>query len=117
MTDKKKWTEALIGRSIISADATSGVMLLSDGARLIFDRENADCCSWIRLDKMRACDNVITAVTIEDDETEERGGDYRARVVVLTEAAALTVVEAEGNVGSGYYLHGFALDVRVVSPS
>lgn len=104
--------DALVGKSVISADKTTGLMLLSDGTRLRFDTSNQDCCSYINLTKLRTTDSVITAARVEDD---DRGvGPYRAWVHVVTEAGELNIAEAEGDASNGYYLHGFALDVTVL---
>lgn len=105
--------DRLIGQSI--TEAHEDTLVLSDGTRLVFDREDSDCCSWIGLETLRPCPNIITAAFVEDNEHETGWqGDYKAWIRVVTEAGELNVAEADGNASSGYYLHGFALGVRVV---
>jgi len=108
------YLQHLVGKSVISADKTTGEMLLSDGSKLIFDRENSDCCSYIELSRMRTTDAMILSAEERDDEGDDGEGDYNAWVHVVTEAGELNLVEAEGDASNGYYLHGFALNVKVV---
>lgn len=106
------YLEHLVGKSVVSADKTTGEMLLSDGSKLIFDRSNSDCCSWIDLTELRTTDAMILSATEED--TDEGEGGYDAWVHVVTEAGDLRIAEADANASNGYYLHGFALNVKVV---
>lgn len=108
----KNYLEHLVGKGIASADAKTGEMLLSDGSRLIFDTSNSDCCSYIELIELRTTDALILSAEEQDDDTGE--GGYNAWVHVVTEAGELNIAEAEGNASNGYYLHGFALSVKVM---
>lgn len=110
----ENYLDHLVGKSIVSADATTGEMLLSDGSKLIFDTSNSDCCSYIALQDLRTTDAMILSAEEGDDDTGE--GAYSAWVHVVTEAGELNIAEAEGDASNGYYLHGFALNVRVVKP-
>lgn len=108
--------EHLIGKSVVSA--TVDTLTLSDGSRLQFEREEYDCCTSIELRSLSTTDNVITAAEYRDNEDETGGeGEYKAWLHVVTEAGELNIAEAEGNAGNGYYLHGFALGVKVLPAS
>jgi hypothetical protein len=109
---RENYLDHLVGKSVISADKTTGEMLLSDGSKLIFDRTNDDCCSWIALSKMRTTEAMI--LSAEERDTDEGEGGYTAWVHVVTEAGELNLVEADADASNGYYLHGFALGVKVV---
>lgn len=106
--------ELLVGQRVI--DATEDTLTLSDGTKLRFERTADDCCSWLKLQALATTDNIITAARYGDNEDEAFGegeGEYRAWIHVITEAGELNIAEAEGDLGSGYYLHGFALHVTV----
>lgn len=110
--DRDELLNHFVGKSIVSADIDTGMMVLSDGTTLEFEKEAFDCCSWIELTSLRTTPNIITAASIEDDETDGTG-PYRAWLHVVTEAGELNVAEARGDASNGYYLHGFALAVTV----
>jgi hypothetical protein len=102
----------LIGRKVVAIDYPS--LTLDDGSVLTFDTENDDCCSYIELKRLTATDHVITAASFMDNEDETGGeGPYRASLYVLTEAGGVHLAEADGDASNGYYLHGFALGVKV----
>jgi hypothetical protein len=106
------WTKALIGHSI--PFVTENSLVLDDGTRIEFT-DNYDCCSWADLNKLRTCDNVITDVRIEDDDSGE--GSYSAWVYAVTDKGGVEIVNQDSNASNGYYLHGFALKVRVIPVS
>lgn len=106
------WDDILVGHSIVEADEKTGTLVLDDGARLVIDKENSDCCSWIELTTLRPTTNIITAVTVENTDDDE--GEYDAWVTVLTEDGPVTIAEAKADASNGYYLHGFALAVKYV---
>jgi hypothetical protein len=106
------YLEHLVGKSIISADPATGEMILSDGSKLFFDTYNSDCCSWIELTDLKTTDAMI--LSAEEQDTDEGEGGYSAWVHVVTEAGDLNIAEADADASSGYYLHGFALGVKVV---
>jgi|SRR3569623_115608 len=109
---EEQFREELIGQSI--ASVTEDTLTLSNGRRLQFDQDNSDCCSWIELKKLAACENLITSVEIDDSEDEDFQG-YSAWINVIAEDGTITrIAEAEGNPGNGYYLHGWALPVRLI---
>ena len=106
--------DMLIGKSVVSANMETGTLVLSDGTRIQFDLEVNDCCSWLNLTVLRMTPNIITAATLEDDQDQMGEGPYRAWLRVLTEAGDLNIAEADGDATTGYYLHGFALGVRIL---
>lgn len=109
------WNELLVGKSVASARRTDngGELTLSDGTIVGF-KDASDCCSWIEVTDIAGTDNIITSAEEWDDEARgEYGETYSARLVVLTEAGEFNLVEAKGNPGNGYYIHGFGLDVYV----
>lgn len=110
------WDDALVGRSIVDADTEKARLTLDNGAVIEFDRENSDCCSYVELTCLRATNNVITKVEIKDNEDETGGeGEYKAWMQVLTDSGeVIKIAEMDGNASNGYYLHGFALGVRLV---
>jgi hypothetical protein len=111
------WLEHLTGKSVVFASLEAGVLVLSDGTRLVFDKENSDCCSGIDLTELATTENVITAAEFQDNEDETNGeGEYLAWVRVVTESGELSIAEAVGDASNGYHLHGFALGVTVVPP-
>lgn len=111
-------TRRLVGNSIVSADVSTGRLVLSDGTVLQVAASNDECCSFVNLTALRTVGNVITAVRLEDEDGAGESlasSPYRAWVSVLTDAGELVdVAEAAGDATSGYYLHGFALPVTVV---
>ena len=114
-TTSDRLLDVLVGKSVVSADVETGTLVLSDGTRVEFDLTVNDCCSWVDLAALRTTPNVITAATLEDDEDETGGeGPYRAWLRVVTEAGELNIAEADGDATNGYYLHGFALGVRIL---
>lgn len=112
--DGNDWVGVLVGKSIVAANMTTGTLSLSDGTVLEFDKENSDCCSWIELAALATTANIITAAKVETTDDDE--GPYTAWVHVVTEAGELRVVEANADASNGYYLHGFALGVKVTTP-
>ena len=110
------WLAVLVGKSVVAADLVEGRLTLSDGTILEFDLENYECCSWVELTGLATTVNVITAAELRDTEDDSMPNDYQAWVHVVTEAGELRLVEAVGNASSGYYLHGFALNVKVIPP-
>jgi hypothetical protein len=111
------WLKYLLGKSVTFASLEAGVLVLSDGTRLVFDKENWSCCSQVDLTGLATTANVITAAELQDDEDEaDPVGEYRAWVHVVTEAGELNLAEADGDASNGCYLHGFALGVTVVPP-
>lgn len=109
-----EWTDVLIGRKVVAVDEST--MTLDNGVKIRFDDES-DCCSYVELASLATTNNVITAVTVGDNEEETGGeGPYRAWVHVVTEACELNIVEQIGDASNGYYLHGFSLGVTVTKP-
>lgn len=112
MTD---YLKHLIGKTVINADVKTGEMLLSDGSKLIFDKHVDDSLAWIHLTDLHATEAMILSAKEEDDETGDCEGEYRTWVHIVTESGvSMKLAEAEGDASNGYYLHGFALDVKVV---
>lgn len=115
--------DELIGHRVVEASMEDGTLTLDNGVRLEFQKNVADCCSWVKLTALATTDNVITDARFRDDEQTEPGppyfNSYRAWLHVITESGEINevrIAEAEGHVGNGYYLHGFGLDVRVIHP-
>ncbi len=113
--DRETFAEHMVGKSIVRVEPDTGEMWLSDGTTLVFDKFNDECCTSIELVDMLAVPHMIMAAGVGDDETAGMG-EYKAWVWVLTQAGQFRVVEADGDAGNGYYLHGFALGVRVYGP-
>lgn len=113
------WDELLVGHAIVSADTERGRLTLDNGFVLKFEKENADCCSWVELSCLRATNNIITKVEVKDTEDETGGeGSYEAWMQVVTDSGEVVkIAEMVGDASNGYYLHGFALGVRVIPPS
>jgi len=105
-------SEHLVGQTVVAAEL--GVLSLSDGTRLVIDKENSDCCSWIELTGVNPTEGLITSVKV--DNTDDYEGEYKAWISVVTEAGELNIAEADADATNGYYLHGFALDVTVYAP-
>lgn len=104
--------DALVGTNIIST--TEDTLVLSNGTHLKFDKFNSSCCTSIELVNLSSSGGKILSAGIKDNEDETEGeGAYKTWIWVLTEAGELNVVEADGDAGNGYYLHGFALDVDI----
>jgi hypothetical protein len=110
--EQPEWTQHLLGKSVVNAELTQagGELTLSDGSKLRF-QDDSDCCSWIEVTKVATTDNIITHAEVVD--TDEDEGGYEAKLVVLTEAGEVNLVEADASAGTGYYLHGFALGVSI----
>lgn len=107
--------EHLVGKSVVAADQNT--LTLSDGTIMQFDESADDCCSYLELTRLATTENIITAASFGDNEDETGGeGAYRAWLHVVTEAGELNIAEAEGDASNGYYLHGFALGVKVTVP-
>lgn len=105
-------TTLLVGHRIV--DASSDTLWLDNGTQMRFEHSITECCSQVRLVRLAATENIITAATVADDEHATGGeGAYRAWIQVVTEAGEFRVAEADGDAGTGYYLHGFALGVTV----
>jgi hypothetical protein len=108
-------TEKLVGHKIVRASLADATLTLDDGTVLKFDRENSDCCSYLELMTLHTTDNLITSARFEDDEEDLGEGSYSAWLTVITETGdQYAVAEASGSLGSGYYLHGFALNIEVI---
>lgn len=114
--EREELTKMLVGRSIVEASTEDAILVLDNGTRLEFDRSNSDCCSYIDLTCLRATNSIITDAKFQSkyEDGYEGEGAYKTRLHVLTEAGPVDVAEAEGNASNGYYLSGFALDVRVI---
>jgi hypothetical protein len=110
------WDDILVGRTIVEADTGHARLTLDNGAVIEFDRSNDDCCSYVELTRLRATNNVITKVEVKDNEDETGGeGAYKAWMQVLTDSGeVIKIAEMDGNASNGYYLHGFALGVRLI---
>jgi hypothetical protein len=111
--DRPALSDLLIGQQVVAT--TTDTLTLSNGVRLQFDTYDSDCCSQIKLTKLATTDNIITAVTVDDNEDETgHEGEYKAWIHVVTEAGELNIAEADGDASNGYYLHGFALGITVL---
>lgn len=132
--DPKAGLEAvLVGRRIVAAEFTEvggdAVLVLDSGTRLRVDGHAADCCSRAELVSVATCDNIITAVDIV--ETDERvghvdpgldpGTEYvwletleRTRIIVITDGGPVEIINSITDPSSGYYLHGWSLDVTIL---
>jgi hypothetical protein len=110
------WVKALIGKSIVSTEMGEheGRLVLSDGTALVIQANMSDCCSYLNLTSLATTENIITAADIRDTD----GGieEYSTWIHVVTEAGEFKVAEADGDAGNGFYLHGWELDVEVVTP-
>lgn len=108
------WVQELIGTRIVSSDLEKGTMVLDNGTVLSIATSNSSCCTWIELTDLIESSGLITNAKLDDDDKGD--GEYKAWVHIITEAGINIAIEAEGNAGNGYYLHGFALDVIVTKP-
>lgn len=102
-----------MGHRVVSASTEDATLELDNGVKIIFDRENSDCCSWIELSRLATVDNIITDAGFRGDAEE---GPYEAELYVVTEAGEFNVAEAVADASNGYYLHGFALGAQVIFP-
>jgi hypothetical protein len=101
----------LVGRRVVHATETT--LTLDNGVGLQFDTSNSDCCSFIELERLNTVPNIISSAKFESPDDDE--GEYKAWIHVLTETGdEYKVAEADGNASNGYYLHGFALGVKLV---
>ena len=108
--------DVFVGKSVVRASMEDGTLELSDGTVVEVSKENDDCCSWIELVGLSTTDHIITHAEYGDDEDETGGeGGYKAWIRVITEAGELNIAEADGDASNGYYLHGFALGLRVIN--
>jgi hypothetical protein len=106
----------LVGNYITGA--TEDTITLSSGAVLQFDTEADCCCSYIELTSLASSTSLISSAKFEDNEDETGGeGKYKAWIHVITAADELNIAEADGDASNGYYLHGFALPIRLVQPA
>lgn len=106
----------LIGRKVVEASMVDATLTLDNGVKLRFDRDADSCCSWVQLTGLFAADHIITSVRVDDNEDDEGEGEYKAWIQVVTEAGPINIATADGNASNGYYLHGFALGVTVITP-
>lgn len=123
----------LVGRKIVATEFTEvgqdAFLILDNGTRLRVDGHAHDCCSFAELVSVATCDNLITSVQIE--ETDERvehvdpgldpGTEYvwletleRTRIIVITDGGPVEIINSITDPSSGYYLHGWSLDVTVL---
>lgn len=123
----------LVGRKIVATEFTEvgrdAVLILDNGTRLRVDGNASDCCSWSNLVSVATCDNIITSVQIEetDEEVVHTGGKRRdgnpftwtetlerTRITVITDGGPVEIINSITDPSSGYYLHGWSLDVTVL---
>jgi hypothetical protein len=105
----------LVGHQIVDAYREQGFgwLKLDDGTLIQIDEDQSDCCSYSDLTKITTTDNLITAVSLVDDDDPESGYRERARIQVVTESGIVDVAECITDPSSGYYLHGWSLGITV----
>ena len=122
--------DRLIGTKIVRVDdtkhcvpsgnGTSGYerwVHLSDGTVLGVEIGARECCSYLELKELSTVDNVIMSWRKESHyhEGTHGKGPYTSQIVVVTkDGQTSAIARAEGDASNGYYLTGWALDVRVV---
>lgn len=127
--------DRLIGTRIVQVDDTehsipsdygsSGYerwMHLSDGTVLGVETGADDCCSYLDLKELVTTDHIITSWREESHYpspdwagASEASGPYTSQIIVVTEDGQTSAIaRADGDASNGYYLTGWALDVRVV---
>lgn len=110
--------EHLVGQSVVEASMEDATLVLSNGVRITFNREEHDCCSSVSLRSLHTTDNIITAAELRDTEDETGGeGPYEAWLYVVTaDGKAASIAEVDGDASNGYYLHGFGLGGTIAFP-
>lgn len=112
---EKSIKKLLLYRKIIKAekvDEQTGVLTLDNGTKLIVEgNEGCGGCGngWFYLDELNECDNAITNVKCE---IEESGEDYVYNIFVFAEDKQINCVQYSGY-DNGYYGVGYDLFVRV----
>lgn len=131
--DPKAGLEAvLVGRKIVATEFTEvggdAILILDNGTRLRVDGHAADCCSFAELVSVATCDNIITAVDIVETEEDVEHVDLysdgttypwretleRTRIIVITDGGPVEIINSITDPSSGYYLHGWSLDVTML---
>lgn len=109
--------ELLVGRRVIAAE--DGVLTLDDGTRAkVEPNEGCGGCpsGWYELVRIATAENVITAVSVEDEEItgDPYGDDARYRLFVYAAGvdAGTELLSVKGSDGNGYYGTGFSLIVK-----
>ena len=115
--ESRELNALFVGRRVVAAEGD--VLTLDDGTRVTVEPNEGcgGCCSgWYELEHIATAENVITAVSVEDEDmTDDPDGDdaryrlfvYAAGVDVKTEIATV-----KGYDGNGYYGTGFSLVVK-----
>lgn len=109
--------ELFVGRRVIAAE--DGVLTLDDGTRAkVEPNEGCGGCpsGWYELERIATAENVITAVSVEDEEItgDPYGDDARYRLFVYAAGvdARTELLSVKGSDGNGYYGTGFSLVVK-----
>jgi len=109
--------ELFVGRRVIAAE--DGVLTLDDGTRAkVEPNEGCGGCpsGWYELERIATAENVITAVSVEDEEItgDPYGDDARYRLFVYAAGvdAGTELLSVKGSDGNGYYGTGFSLIVK-----
>ena len=109
--------ELFVGRRVIAAE--DGVLTLDDGTRAkVEPNEGCGGCpsGWYELERIATAENVITAVSVEDEEItgDPYGDDARYRLFVYAAGvdAGTELLSVKGSDGNGYYGTGFSLVVK-----
>lgn len=97
--------ELLVGRKVVGA--TEKLLTLDNGTQLeVGGNQGCGGCSsgWFEVTELNTCDNIITAVEYEAD-------DHVVSLFVYAEDNRVKLVEANGDIGNGYYGSGFWIRV------
>lgn len=109
--------KALVGRKIVAIDTEHDRFTLDNG--VVLEAEGNEGCGGCSSGNFSAIvkgdaiiDNIITAVTVEDREVEgERYPEDHYSLFVFYGEEKVSLVEADGDWGNGYYGGGFSLRV------
>ena len=115
--ERGRLKELFVGRRVIAAKGY--VLTLDDGTRVTVEpNEGCGGCAagWYELERIATAENVITAVSVKEEEVtgDPDGDDARYRLFVYAAGvdAKAEIVTVKGYDGNGCYGTGFSLVVK-----
>lgn len=113
-TDEEQIRQLLLFHKITAVKEDT-LYLDNDTELQILPNEGCGGCSngWYDLTELNGCDNIITNVEFECEQTDDYGECFSYKIYVFAENQKIKLVQVDGYDGNGYYGTGYDVRVRV----
>lgn len=112
-TDEEQIRQLLLFHKI-TAVKDDTLYLDNDTELQILPNKGCDACSngWYYLAELHGCDNLITRVEFECEQTDDESC-FSYKIYVFAEDQKIKLAQVDGDDGNGYYGSGYQVRVRV----